>query len=62
VSAGGHAAGAVPVENEGGWVERAIDLPAESGSGETVITVTAQAKDTGEARFGAWHYWIYAEP
>jgi hypothetical protein len=57
----------VPVESDTGWVERAIDLPASSGGGETAITVTAQGKEAqgmevAEARFGAWHYWIYADP
>jgi hypothetical protein len=59
VSAGGHAAGEVPVDGSPGWVERGIDLPAENGGGETVITVTAQAEG-GEAQFGSFHYWVYA--
>ncbi len=60
VSAGGREAGTVLVEGDDGWVERALALPAESGTGETAITVTAQARGDGEARFGAFHYWVYA--
>ncbi len=60
VSAGGRDAGTVRVGADDGWVERSIVLPAESGTGETAITVTAQARGDGEARFGAFHDWIYA--
>jgi hypothetical protein len=59
VSAGGHDAGTVPVSGDGRWVEGTVALPAD-GAAETVITVTAQAREEGEARFGAFHYWVYA--
>ncbi len=62
VSAGGRDAGTVPVESDGGWVEQTVELPAGLGS-EVPIVVTAHAREgAGEARFGAFHYWVYAAP
>jgi hypothetical protein len=58
VSAGGHEAGSVPVDGDGGWVERVIELPGEAGGGEVNVVVTAQPK---EVRFGSFHYWVYTE-
>ena len=62
VSAGGRDAGTVPVESDGGWVEQAVELPA-GPIGEVPVVVTARARQgAGEARFGAFHYWVYAAP
>jgi hypothetical protein len=64
VSAGGRAAGVVPVTTEDTWEEASIDLPADLG-GRVEIAVEARERvDTppGKARFASFHYWVYAAP
>jgi hypothetical protein len=60
VTAGGREVGPVPVESDTGWVEAEVDLPAGLAGGETAIVVTARSRDGDPARFGAFHYWLYA--
>jgi hypothetical protein len=62
VSAAGREVGVAAIDEESGWVERAVDLPAVPGGGATEIEVRAKARDDGPARFGSFHYWVYGVP
>ncbi len=64
VSVAGREAAVVAIDDESGWVERAVDLPAVAGGGETEIEVRARERDEaqGAARFGSFHYWVYGVP
>jgi hypothetical protein len=62
VAAGGREAGTVAVERVGEWVEASVQLPDEGAGGAVPVTVTARARDEApDPRFGAFHYWVYAE-
>jgi hypothetical protein len=63
VTAGGRPVATVPVTDASAWSEPAVALPADVGGGAVEVTVTARETEGGEkaaARFGSFHYWVYA--
>jgi len=55
IAVGDKEVGKVPV-SPGGWVEPAVDLPAQAG--EVGVTVTVVGGE-GAAQFQSFHYWVY---
>ena len=65
VTASGRPVATVPLSGTYGWWEPVMALPAELGGGEIEVTVTALPREgeaSGGARFGSFHYWVYAAP
>ena len=42
----------------GGWVERAVPIPASVTAATSILTVTARGE--GEPKFHSFHYWFYS--
>ncbi|MFT3775792.1 MAG: hypothetical protein QM820_61375 [Minicystis sp.] len=63
IEVAGRAAGVVQIPGDGTFTERAVPLPADLGGGPVAVTVTARGQAAGgeAARFGSFHYWVYAD-
>lgn len=61
VKAGGREVGSAQIAADGNFAEPTIPLPPELG-GELEVIVAPRAQRDDKSRYGAFHYWVYAEP
>jgi hypothetical protein len=59
VAVAGQAVGTVKLSGDGGFTEPALALPAGPG-GEVTVTASGPGAGGEAARFGSFHYWVYA--